>query len=124
MTDIDRFNRQVERLEALMQQKIGGRGRTLAKRFARAGRMLPRRIQRAGQVITRAQSAVANPKLARLHDPRAIDAAFAEVTAYLKSIDPAERRKGLVLGVLGSAVFNVMLLVAAVVFFLRWQGLV
>ena len=81
-----------------MQDKLGGRGRSLEKRFARAGRLLPKRIRRAGRRITEAQAALHHPKLARLQDPKALNAAFAEITAHLKTIDPADRRKGLVLG--------------------------
>lgn len=124
MIERERFNGQVEALESLLQSKLGVRGRTLSKRFARAGRRLPGRIQKAGRVITDFQSALDHPKLARLHDPGTVNAAFTEVRAHLNTIDPSERRKVMVLRVLGSAVFNLIVLVVAVIVFLRWQGLI
>ncbi len=122
MIEIEKLQGRANRLETLMQEKLGVRGKTLAKRLARAGRRLPRRVQRAGRVITDAQAAAGHPKLARLHDPKALDAAFSEITAHLRQIDPADRRKGVVLGVAGGLVFNLILLFAAIAALLYWQG--
>ena len=124
MIEIETFQTRVATLEKLMQDKLGGRGRSLEKRFARAGRLLPKRIRRAGRRITEAQAALHHPKLARLQDPKALNAAFAEITAHLKTIDPADRRKGLVLGILGGLTFNLILLAAAVIALLHWQNVI
>ncbi len=123
MIEIEKLHGRAQRLDALMQEKLGGKGRTLEKKFARAGRALPRRIQRAGRVITDAQQVAGHPKLARLSDPRALEQAFTEVTAYLRTIDPADRRKGAALGMLGGLVFNLLLLVAGVILVLHWRGM-
>ncbi len=114
----------VTALETLMQEKLGVRGKTLSSRFNRAGRLLPKRIQKAGRVITDAQNTVAHPKLARLCDPKALNAAFSDVTSHLETIDPADRRRGKVLGVLGGMVFNLILLMGAIVALLLWQGVI
>lgn len=124
MIEIEKFHRRVADLEALMQVKLGGRDKTLSARFRRAGRSLPARIQRAGRVISEAQKAAANPKLARLQNSRTLANAFAEVTTYLETVDPADRRKGKVLGILGGLVFNLLLLVGAVLALLHWQGVI
>ena len=124
MIEIEKFQRRIEDLETLMQAKLGGSGKTLSTRFRRAGRSLPRRVQRAGRVITEAQKVAANPKLARLQNPKALAAAFSEVTNHLETIDPADRRKGMFLGVLGGLVFNLILLIAGVLLVLRWQGVI
>ena len=124
MIEIETFQTRAAALEKLMQEKLGVRGRSLEKRFARAGRLLPKRIRRAGRLITEAQAALHHPKLARLQDPKALNTAFADVTAHLKTIDPADRRKGLVLGILGGMTFNLILLTAAIVALLRWQGVI
>lgn len=120
--DNETFRHRVARLEALLQEKLGVRGRSLEKRFARAGRSLPRRVQKAGRIITSAEANLHHPKLSRLHDPKTLESAFSEVTAHLKTVDPADRRKGVILGVFGGLVFNLLLLVAAVLLVLRWQG--
>ncbi len=124
MTELAIFHARVAKLEEQMQTKLGTRGGSLQKRLARAGRRLPRRVRRAGQVITQAEAMAGHPKLARLRDDKAVDAAFREVSAHLQTIDPADRRKGIILGILGSVVFNLILLVVAVLFVMRWQGLI
>lgn len=70
------------------------------------------------------QSVSGNPKLARLHDPVAVDRAFKDITTHLDTIDPAERRKGMILGVMGGLVFNLLVLVGAIVLLLRWQDVI
>lgn len=124
MTELATFQARVAKLEEQMQAKLGTRGSGLQKRLARAGRRLPRRVRQAGQVITRAEAMAQHPKLARLRDDKAVDAAFREVSAHLQTIDPADRRKGIILGILGSAVFNLILLIVALLILMRWQGLI
>ncbi len=124
MIEPEKLQARVVKLESQLQEKLGVRGANLQKRLARAGRRLPRRVRRSGQVIADAQTSVAHPKLARMLDDKAIEAAFRDVSAHLQTIDPADRRKGIVLGILGSAVFNLILLVVALTAFLYWQGIV
>ncbi len=124
MIEVTKFQQRVGALEKQLHSKLGVRGRSLEKRFARAGRLLPKHVRRSGQVITRAQAALPNPRLARLHDQKAIERAFADVNCYLNGVDPAERRKDAVLGVLGSMVFNLLLLGAALAGLLYWQGVI
>ena len=124
MIEIEKFHSRVAALETLMQTKLGVRGPSLSARFKRAGRRLPRRIQKAGRVISEAQTLSANPKLARMLDPKRLNAAFADVTTHLETIDPVDRRKGLVLGVLGGMVFNLILLIAAILALLYWQDVI
>ena len=124
MIEIEKLQSRVEALETLMQEKLGVRGKSLSLRFNRAGRLLPKRIQKAGRVIAEAQNAAAHPKLARLYDQKALNAAFSDVTSHLETIDPADRRRGKVLGVLGGVVFNLILLTVAIVALLRWQGVI
>ncbi|MEO3413767.1 hypothetical protein AAFO92_03810 [Roseovarius sp. CAU 1744] len=121
MIEPEQFQVRVKALESQLQEKLGVRGSDLQKQLARAGRRLPRRVRRSGHVIADAQAAAAHPKLARLRDEKAIDAAFRDISAHLRTIDPADRRKGVVLGILGSAVFNLILLAAALTGFLYWQ---
>ena len=124
MIEPEKLQARVERLESQLQEKLGVRGQTLQKRLARAGRRLPKRVRRSGQIIADAQATASHPKLARLRDDKAIDAAFRDVSVHLQTIDPADRRKGIVLGILGSAVFNLILLLAALITFLNWQGII
>jgi hypothetical protein len=46
------------------------------------------------------------------------------VADWLQSVDPAERRKDLILSILASLSFNLIAVVTLVVIVLRWRGLV
>ena len=123
MIDPDRFRQRAEALAELLQAKLGAKGRGIEPRLRSAMHRLPRSARGDLQVLTEAHRQLANPKLARLADPARIDTAFDSLTVLLKRIDPAERRRGVILGTLGSLVFNLLLLGGAVLAFLRWQGL-
>lgn len=123
MIDPDRFGRRAEALSELLGERLGVRGRGIETRLARAGRKLPRRGRRAATEIAQASRRMAHPRLARLHDPARLDAAFNRLTAHLRRIDPAERRRQAVLSVLAVILVNLMLVGLGVWAVLRWRGL-
>ncbi|MEO1138704.1 MAG: hypothetical protein AAFW87_04530 [Pseudomonadota bacterium] len=124
MIDKKRFDAKVEALEQNLQAKLGIRGKSLNARLARAGRLLPKRLHAEGRVLMETQTKVAHPKLATQLDETRITKAFDAFSAYLKPINPSDRRKGKILGWLGGVVFNFIVLTIILVIFLRWQGLI
>lgn len=118
------FETRVAALEELLQGKLRVRGKTLGARLHRAGRRLPKRLRQAGRVLTEAQAQLANPRLARMIDPVRVQGAFDDLETFLGPIDPADRRKGAILGWAGGLVLNLMIAGAALVAVLRWRGLV
>ncbi|VAV98058.1 hypothetical protein MNBD_ALPHA07-1976 [hydrothermal vent metagenome] len=124
MFDAEQFNQRVAELEQMLRDKLGLRGKTLAGRLQKAGRRLPKRVHKAGRVITGAQAVVGNPKLARLQDQSAIDAAFTEMSAYLKPLNRRDQRKGFALGLAGDLAIRLILLAIALLAILRWQGMI
>lgn len=106
----------------LLHRKLGLRGGGLEAKLARAGRRLPRRIRRRVAQIAEAEKREGNPKLARMTDPEALNRAFAEVERHLRKIDPAARRRGALLGVLGSIAMGFLAISAAVIAVLVWRG--
>jgi len=122
MVDPAELTEKADALSALLRAKLGVRGATLAVRLRRAGRLLPKRLRGEGQRIVTAQNRAAHPKLARTVDPALLNTAFAELTAHLKEINPAERRTTRLLHWLAGAVFNLLVIVVAVGLLLRWQG--
>ncbi len=111
-----------EAVSLMLQQKLGVRGAGLEDKLARAGRRLPRRIRRRVAEIAEAEKREGNPKLARMTDPAALAQAFDEVEAHLNRIDVADRRWGAVLGMLGSVAISLLVVFAALVSYLVWQG--
>ena len=124
MSDLAEFNQRIEELEQMLQDKMGLRGKSLAQRLKKAGQRLPKRVQKAGRMLTGVQSKIAHPKLARIQSQNAIDAAFTEMTTYLKTINRRDQRKGFALGIAGDLVIRLILLVGVVLALLRWQMMI
>lgn len=103
-------------LAALMREKLGiRRGATLAAKLRVAGRLLPKAERKAGRTLVEAERLWANPRLRRRLDPAALAAAEARLRGFLDRIDPADRRKGMILGILASLAFNFLLIAAAAI---------
>ena len=109
---------------ALLDEKLSLRRGPLQTRLSRAGRRLPARIRAQAQLVVEAETLAAHPKLALRIDRDRVACAHAEVRAHLRSIDPADRRRGAILGLLGGLAFNLLLLAGLTLAFLRWRGFV
>lgn len=110
------------RLAALIEERLGVRGRGLEAKLHRAGRALPRHVRREADQIVQAMRLTANPKLARQVDASGIEAAFRKCEGWLKTVDPKERRKGAVLGFLGVNAFNLLAISGAFIAWMVWSG--
>jgi len=115
---------QIAAVSALLREKLGSKGQTLAQSLKRARHRLPRRIYRQARELARAQPMAAHPKLRQTLDGAALGRAASEVTDYLSAIDLADRRKGWVLGMLGGLAFNMILFVALLIGVLMWRGII
>lgn len=122
--DRQAFDDRVAALCETLRAKLGTRGATLGTRLRRAGRRLPRHARRAGAEILRAQGMADHPRLWRLVDTAAIEAAFDTLDRSLKPIDPRARRKDMALGIAGSVVFSLLMLGVGIVLLLKWRGLI
>ena len=110
-------------LAELMRTRLGIRGgEGLEGKLRRAGRLLPRRLRRDGHLLVEAERRATHPKLARRMDLAACRAAHGRLKAHLQAIDPADRRRGMILGILAPLAFNLLLLGAALVASLVWTG--
>jgi hypothetical protein len=108
----------------LIEERLRVKGRTLEKALSRAARLLPKWAHREGTYLVHAQQFTGHPKLRLMIDDAKVTKAHAILIEHLKTIDPSERRKTKVLGVLGSISFNVLLVVGAFVASLVWRGYV
>ena len=106
-----------------LQAKLGVKARDLQRGMKRAGRRLPKDAHRAADVILAALAQAGNPKLARMIDENAVQAAAARLQGHLDKIDAKERRKDMILSVLGTQAFNILAVIALVVGLMMWRGL-
>lgn len=118
------IEQKVRRLQDLLKQKFRIETADLGVGLKKAGRRLPRRVRKAGAVLVEAETNVGHPKLAQMADAKAVARAFQTIETHLTGIDVADRRKGAVLGVLGSIAFNLILVFLIVMLVLWWRELV
>lgn len=111
-------------LETRLDDKLGLRKGAFPARVKRAGRRIPKWVHREAAVISEALTLDAHPKLRRRIDVAQVQRAHDRIRQHLDAIDPADRRLGLILGMLGALAFNLLLFAALVLGFLKWQGLI
>ena len=102
-----------KRLAILMERNAGVKGSDFARQLKKAPRVLPRRLRKEATAIVEAEKLGGNPKLERQIDRDKLTLSYELVRDHLMEIDPKERRKGALLGWLGSMAVNVLLLIVA-----------
>ena len=122
MIATDTLATRADGLADLIEQKLGVRGKGLERKLRKAGRLLPRYVRREAAQIVAAQRLTAHPKLMMQTDPSALDRAFRQCERWLKTVDPAKRRRDKVLKFLGLNAMNMLVVTAAFVAYLVWSG--
>lgn len=106
----------------LMKERLGVRGNDLATKLRHTGRMMPKRVKRDATYLAEACVLAENPKLSRMIDHERINAAHQACMVFLQEVDVADRRKGVVLGVLGSLALGLIVVTVLVLSVLVWRG--
>ncbi len=88
----------------------------------RAGRTLPRKVRDAGRLLAVTAQKAQNPKLLGQIDMGEVTEAYDVCLKHLIAIDPVDRRRSLVAGMVGSVGFGVIVLAIAIAGFLAWRG--
>ncbi|MEM9903016.1 MAG: hypothetical protein AAF865_16865 [Pseudomonadota bacterium] len=110
-------------LALLLRDRLGiRRGETLAAKLGHAGRLVPRPERAAGRALVEAERLWENPKLRRQVDPAALKTAETRLRRWLGTVDAAERRRGVLLGILATLAFNFLVLAAAGITYLWYSG--
>ena len=122
--DQDALTQQIEEVRRLMAERLRLRGATLEDQVRRARNLLPRALIREARYLAQAETLMRNPKLARMVDAEKARGARDRLTAHLMAVDPKERRKDRILGILGGLAFNLLLVGALAIIWLRWRGVV
>ena len=116
--------RKTAHLNALLDEKLALRKGSLAQRATRAGRRLPGWARRNLHALDDAARMAGHPKLARMLNDADLEKAYTATVDHLKSINPKERRKDRILGILGGLAFNLLILLALGLALLRWRGMI
>ena len=115
---------QVDEMRKLLDSQLFARGRTLEAQVRKAGRRLPRRVRKDAQAVISAMMLIRNPKLARMVNEDAVRACADRVIAHLQTIDPMDRFKDRLLGILGAISAVLILTFILVVYVMVKRGLV
>lgn len=122
MIDSLTIQKREEQVLDAIEKTFRFRARHLDKAMRRVGRRLPKDAHRASDLIKDAKLQAENPKLARMIDAGSIGGAFETIERRLGAVNPDERRKSAWLSMLGSQVFNLIVVFGLFVIVLVWRG--
>ena len=111
-----------ERVAALLEERLGVKGRGLGDKVRRAGGKLPRKVREAALALARAAEMAPVPKLFLQLDPEDVANDYDVCLRFLNGLDKWDRRKGLAQSWLLSLVTSLALFALLLVLFLRWRG--
>lgn len=118
--------RDFERMEASLctqaKAKFGIDADRLDVVMKRIGRRASGKHHRAASMIATARHHAGHPKLRFMIDADAVTRAFDVLTAYLDAIDPADRRRGLILSTLAMMSFHLIAVFVILIGVLIWRG--
>ncbi|MGB5558773.1 MAG: hypothetical protein WBN04_12275 [Paracoccaceae bacterium] len=118
------YQERADHLAAMIEERLGIRGKGLEAKLRRAGRLLPAHIHRSADLLVEAMQLQASPKFARRIDEQKVVSACKSVEKYLMTIDPSTRRMDRVIGFLSSNAFNLLATGGLVIAVLIWRGYV
>ncbi|MCF1709218.1 hypothetical protein L0V05_10355 [Tabrizicola sp. J26] len=111
-----------DRVAALMEERLGLRGRSLADKLRRSGRVLPAAIRSEIGVIEEAARHAQNPKLKLRIDEARVARAFDLSVRHLSRIDASARRRNTWIGVANSIAISLFAVLVLTLGVLHWRG--
>lgn len=121
---MDSLDNDVARIGRLIEQRLGIKGVDFADQLRRCGRWLPRSVRRDGARLAEAHQTLSHPNLSRQVDTGAARAAAERMATHLQTIDPRQRRRTRILGILSVIAFNLLVVFVVLVCVLVWRGFV
>lgn len=115
---------QVEEIRALLDQKLGVRGRTFEAQVRKARRFLPRALRREMIYFVQAQALADNPKLQRMIDRPRLEAAHRNAVYFLERVDSGQSRRTAALGIAASIAFGLLVTAIVVLVVVVQRGLI
>jgi hypothetical protein len=113
-----------DRVAALLQDRLGVKGKDLAEKLRRAGRRLPTAIRAEARYLDTAAAQAQNPRLMVQIDDARVAEAYDACVKYLNGVNRAARRRALLLNMLTSVAFSLFAVGLLLLAFLYWRGLI
>lgn len=111
-----------ERVAQLLEEKLSLGGRDLGAKLRRGKRLLPRKVREAAERLATSADKARNPKLVGQVDMGQVADAYDICVRHLSGIDPAERRRGVVVGMVESVGLGVLIALISVGGLMFWLG--
>jgi hypothetical protein len=113
-----------DRVEALLEERLGLKGGTLEDKLRRAGRRLPGPVRDAGAGLAAAVAMMQSPKLMHQVDDETVAIAYDICVRHLTKVNPGAARKGMILNIAASIAFSLLVVAVLLVGFLYWRGFI
>ena len=112
------------RVEELLAERVGARGRDFDAKLRHAGRRLPRKVRNAAQALAEASVMTQNPRLHAQLDEGVISRDYDICLRYLSPLARGDRRRGAFGSVAASILFSLLVVGGGFVGFLMWRGII
>jgi len=112
-----------DRIAALMEERLGVKGATLADKLQRGGGKLPRDVRAEAEFLAESAAEAGNPALFLRLDHTRIARAYDSCLRHLKNVGRWDRRRGFLLDVLARIALILLVVAALAVAFAWWRGL-
>lgn len=107
----------------LAHEKFSVKATRLDKAMRKIGRRLPKWAHKQADILVNAENLSGHPKLSMMLDTGEIGKAETKLRAAFDAIDPKDRRKGMLLSLLGSLSINLIAVVVLLLLVIWWRGL-
>ncbi|MEP3347830.1 MAG: hypothetical protein ABJN34_02360 [Litoreibacter sp.] len=114
----------IERVSALLREKLGIRGVSLEARVRRAGRSLPRHVRHAAKELVNAESMSHDPLMLRRLDGMRISAAYDICVKHLDGIDEKANKSKAVFGFAATFIVQIFVIAGIAIAVMKWRGLI
>ncbi len=111
------------RVEELLTERVGARGRDFDQKLRHVGRRLPRRVRKSATALSQAATMTQNPRLHARLDEGAIAQDYDICMRYLGPLGRAGRGS-VATALVAKIAFPVLLTGGAFIGFLAWRGLI
>lgn len=112
------------RISAAIAEKLGVKSSGLRGQLRRVGHRMPASVRRDIRAVLDALPLADNPRLMVQIDLPRLEAAEKRVLAWLKTVNPGERRKDLILAIAGGVALSLIVVFGLYVAVLSWRGLI
>ena len=112
-----------DRIAALMEERLGARGATLADKLRHGGGKLPRDIRAEAEFLAESAAQAANPTLFVRLDHARIATAYDTCLRHLKATGRGALRRGMLMDMLARIALIVLVVAGLALAFAAWRGL-